>query len=522
MLGAFAPAVTSDFVNYDDDKHLTGNARMNPPTLANAAKYWTDARGFFGLYIPVTYTAWTLVAQLAYRPATSSSPASLNPDVFHIANLLLHACSSSVVFLILRTLLSRSARSDIAAALGALLFALHPVQVEPVVWASGFRDVFGGLLALLTVLQYVRYLQAAAPAARRKHYGLALSIFVLALLAKPTAVVVPIILAILDAFLIRRSARQLARSLLPMLLLAIAAAGLARFTQPSTLLTDPAPLHWRPIVASDAIAFYLFKLIWPVSLGADYGRTPRFAVQHGHAALTWLAPAALLAVAVLLRRRLPMLVVGLLIFLTGLLPVLGMITFDFQEISTVADRYLYLPMLGVALAVAGLLLRSPSRTVWAAASVLLLALAARTFAQARTWHDTHSLFTHALRVNPRSWLAYTNLGVAETDPRVAEKLLRRAIELKPDYADAHIDLGTVLAEQKRVPEAAHEFEIAAKLRPDIADAHANLGLAYSELGRIDEAIAEYEKIPRDDRARRMLPRLRALRLPPATVPSSAP
>src|SRR6185503_12560490 len=104
VLGAYAPVVTHEFVNYDDDKHLTGNARMNPPTLANAAKYWTDARGFFGLYIPVTYTAWTLVAQLAYRP----SPASLNPHIFHIANLLLHVCSTVVVFVILRRLLSRN------------------------------------------------------------------------------------------------------------------------------------------------------------------------------------------------------------------------------------------------------------------------------------------------------------------------------------------------------------------------------------------------------------------------------
>jgi hypothetical protein len=308
VLGAYAPVVTHEFVNYDDDKHLTGNPRMNPPTLANAAKYWTDAPGFFGLYIPVTYTAWTFVAQLAYRPAT----ASLNPHTFHIANLLLHVCNTVVVFLILRRLLSRSATwegeapaepgptgqsgsagaspsrvvcPDIAAALGALLFALHPVQVEPVAWTSGFRDVFGGLLALLTILQYVRYLQASSPAARGRHYSFALFIFVLALLAKPTAVVVPLMLAGLDALLFRRPARQLVRSLLPMLLLAIAAASLARFTQPSTLLTDPAPLHWRPIVAGDAIAFYLLKLLWPASLGVDYGRTPRFTIEHGHAAL---------------------------------------------------------------------------------------------------------------------------------------------------------------------------------------------------------------------------------------------
>jgi hypothetical protein len=544
VFGAYAPVVTSDFVNYDDDKHLTGNPRMNPPTLANTAKYWTDPRGFFGLYIPVTYTVWTLVAQLAYRPATASAPASLNPHVFHIANLLLHALNTVVVFAILRRTVregeapaepelpgvprsagaspSQGARGESAAMFGALLFALHPMQVEPVAWASGFRDVFGGLLVLLTILQYVRCAQTVSPAARRRHYGVALFLLVAALLAKPTAVIVPIILLIFDVLVMRRPARQLTRALLPMFLLAIAAASLARFTQPSTLLTDPAPLHWRPIIACDAIAFYVYKLVWPATFGVDYGRTPRLAIEHAHAGLTWLAPAALLAIALLLRRRLPMFHVGLLIFLAGLLPVLGFVTFDFQEISTVADRYVYLSMLGAGLALAGLISHVRSRAAWVAASVILFALGARTFAQARTWHGTQALFMHALRVNPRSWLAYTNLGVSETDPRAAETLLRRAIEFNPKYADARIDLGTVLAEQNRLPEAVQEFQIAVKLRPDIADAHANLGLAYSQLGRIDDAVREYEKIPLDDRARRMLPRLRALRGLHSTQPSTAP
>ena len=282
--------------------------------------------------------------------------------------------------------------------------------------------------------------------------------------------------------------------------------------QTSALLPESVPIERRPLIAGDAITFYLGMLVWPAHLGVDYGRTPE-AVMHQSwwAAARSLIPVALLVVLLALRRRWPRLLAGYLIFVAALLPILGLVPFDFQQYSTVADRYVYVGMLGVALAAAALIFRFDVPFVRILTAVILLALGARTWFQTRTWRDNNTLFSHALQINPRSWLAYTNLGVDQHNLSSAESLLRRAIELNPRYAEARLDLGTVLAERGQLPQAIEQFEIVAAERPDMADAQANLGLACFKLGRIDDAITAYEKIPNDDRARRMLPRLRAMR-----------
>jgi hypothetical protein len=494
VIGAFWPVVKCGFVNYDDDKHILGNPRFNPPNLSNTLGYWTE-RGYFGLYIPVTYTAWTLVAQVARRGNTP------NPAVFHAANLLIHIGSAIVVYLILRRLIRSS---PWPALIGALLFAVHPVQVEPVAWISGFRDVFGGLLALSSILLYIRFLDARQTGARRGSLLIASSVFALALLSKPAAVVVPLILLIIDLMLYRRPWRAALVCLAPLLVMSILVAAWARFAQPSVLLSNPTTIARRPLIAADSITFYLCKLVWPANLAPDQGR-------HDYGGILTLAPLVLLILLLLLRRQTPMILAGYLIFLAGLLPVLGFVPFDFQEISNVADRYLYLPILGISLAAAAVVARFDGIAGRAAACAVLVALGTRTWHQTWTWRDSSTLFNHVLSVNPKSFLAYNNLGAGEVDPIAAEKLLRRSVELKPDYADARITLGSILAGQGRLPEAVDEFLIATKLRPDIADGHANLGLAYAQLGRYDDAIAAYRASlaadPGDERSKRMIKRL---------------
>lgn len=454
---AYWPVLTCGFVNYDDDKHILANPRFNPPTLKNALAYWTE-RGFFGLYIPVTYTAWTVVAQTARRGD------SFSPAVFHVANLLVHACNAVLVYFILQRLLRGK---PFAAMLGALMFALHPLQVEAVAWVSGFRDVFGGLLALLTILRYLDFLDASEPPARRNAYLIAAGAFALALLSKPTAVVLPLVLLIIDTLIRRRPWRAALTPLVPLIVMSLLAAAWARIVQPSILLSNPVPLAARPLVAADSVGFYLWKLAWPARLVPDYGR-------HDYRGLLSLAPAAILVALILLRLKTPLLLAGYLIFLAALLPVLGFVPFDFQEISNVADRYMYLPMLGAALALAAVMSRFDSVAIRAGAFAVLIAFGIRTFEQAQIWRSTQTLFARNLEVNPRSWLACNNLGAEEADPAAAERILRRSVMLKPDYADARINLGAVLAEQGRLAEAIEQFEIAIRLRPDLPEARGNL------------------------------------------------
>jgi len=457
---AFSPVVECGFVNYDDDKHILANPRFNPPALKSTLAYWTD-RGFFGLYIPVTYTAWTVVAQIARRGDAFS------PAVFHGANLLVHACNAILVYFILRRLV-RSAPWP--AMLGALLFALHPLQVEPVAWVSGFRDVFGGLLALWAILRYLDFLDASEPVARRIAYFIAALVFALALLSKPTAVVVPLILVVIATLIRRRPSRASIVPLAPLVVMSLLAVAWARFAQPSILLSNPVDLVARPLVAADSVSFYLNKLVWPTKLIPDYGR-------HGFAGFLVFAPAAILVTLILLRRRASLLLASYLILLAALLPVLGLVPFDFQEISNVADRYMYLPMFGAALALAAVVSRFDGIAMRTVVCAVLIAFGTLSFHQTKIWRNTQTLFARTLEVNPRSWLACNNLGAEAADPAAAEQLLRRSVALKPDYAEARINLGAVLAEQGQLAEAIEQFEIAIRLRPDLPEAQANLARA---------------------------------------------
>lgn len=507
-LATFWPVVGFDFLAWDDLLHLSGNPLFHPPALSHIGRFWTTP--FYGLYIPVTYTIWMLIA----------CAAGLDPAVFHAANLLVHLACVVLVYAILL----RLAGSAWGAAAGAAIFAVHPLQVETVAWVSAFRDLLSGMFVLMAVWIDLR------PGNRAWRYPLILLAFVLAILAKPTAVVLPILLLLLR-WMRKQDWRQAAIEIGPLVLLSIACALWTRMVQPSTDV-HPAPAWFRPLVAADALAFYLFKLLWPTRLGLDYGRTPQAILSNGQAWFTWVMPASVIVMMLgVLRaeRASNRLYIGAgLIFVAGLLPVLGLVSFDFQGKSTVADHYVYVSMLGVALAVALFVCgRNPPglRPVTKQAAVLgiILILSARSFIQTWSWHDTRRLAEDGLRVNPRSWSAMNLLAwnaFDANDPRQAQWLSSESLRIRDDNPDALINLGIALAEQGRLRQAVEPLEIAIQLRPRLADAHATLAGVYGKLGRYDEALDECKTAlklnPNHPQAKLTLELLRRAMAPPAT------
>jgi hypothetical protein len=427
----FARLVGCGFTAWDDPGTIATNRLLNPPSWAAVRFYWTtigpDTPG--QLFTPVTYTVWSAVAAVAGGPPDAFG-VRLRPGFFHGTNVLLHAATAALVFQLLWRLLGRRW----PALAGALLFALHPVQVEPVGWASGTKDVLCGMFSVAALLAYVGAVRSERRGAARWRYLLATSLFLLAMLSKPTAIVVPLMAAAVDALVLGRPWRTVTRWLWPWALLMVPCALWTRAAQPAPW-ASPVPVWTRPLVASDAVAFYLCKIVWPAHLCVDYGRRPTVVVGSGAIYWTWLLPAALLAVP-LWRRWWP-LVAAAVLFAAPLLPVSGLVPFDFQFYSTVADHYLYLPMLGVALAAgwalsalatnrlaaarrAGLGARSPARRaaakrafIIAGPALVLVALAIRSVVQEATWQDTSSVFEHALTVNPRSFVACDMLGGVE-------------------------------------------------------------------------------------------------------------
>ena len=502
-LGVFGQVRNHSFL-WDDDIHITENPYLNPVTLPKLLRFWQGP--YEHLYIPLTYTVWGALALLSDGPARGQSGVRLNPGPFHIANLALHALNVLLVFAILRFLCAH----DWAACGGALLFALHPVQVEPVAWVSGTKDLLCGFFSLLALWQYLLYAAAKStpvpsmggPLKRstqsnpsipkpKLHYALALGAFVLALLAKPSAVAVPLVAWALDRWVLGRSGRQSLVALSSWLVLAACFIIITQLAQPAAGTKFPTPLWARPLVASDTAVFYLSKLVFPVRLGPDYGRSPEWLLHQYSIYLTWIIPLGLGAIIWYWRRRWPFLVAAAAVFSVVILPVSGLSLFDFQRISTVADRYLYLAMLGPALALAWLIKARQSFTVGLIVALILAVLGVASALQVPYWRDPSTLFSYALKINSHSWMAHNNLGKALTtrgELEAAMEHFRRALEIDPGYAKAYNNLGLVFFMGGRPDEAIQNYRQALDIDPDYAKARNNLGIALAARGDVKGAI----------------------------------
>jgi len=513
---------------WDDGVNVERNPYFTSAALPDIARFWTAP--YENLYIPVTYTVWGVIAHFAQLPDQGGEEVSLDPRLFHWANLFFHALSALIVFRILRRLVS----SVYAAGAGALLFAWHPVQVEPVAWITGLKDVLSGFFALAAISEYLEsvYLSTLAANSEVKsssrnsgrklffwqviHYSVGTIAFILALLAKPAAVVTPLIAGILAIGMWRRSTRQIVLSLGLWLALAMSVVIFTKLQQPDDLLDIQTRLFGRPFVAADALAFYLYKVFLPFYLGPGYARSPEIIFSEGWAFVSWLLPVSLAVVIWRVRRHWPWTVPAAGVFIAGLLPVLGLVQFQYQNWSTVADRYLYLSMLGPALAFANLIAQRWDNRKWlGVAGVILFCLGVKSVFQSQIWHNSETLWRYAVEIGQDSAVTRSNLGATLIFSKPAEAMihLRRAVELAPDFADGHYNLARLLAERGDHAEAIEHYKYALKLRPTYPDLHYFLGLFLAKTGQLDEAIKHQrlalETRPRDAQFRNNLGNLLA-------------
>jgi protein O-mannosyl-transferase len=507
-----------EFVLWDDNLNVFANPALRSVTLDTILGFWRAP--YAHLYIPFTYTLWALTAAVSrWVTLQPSGGAPLDPQLFHSLNLLVHLVSVLVVWRIVRMLLGRTVREgqspasgyartrmEGVACSGALLFAVHPLQVEAVAWVTGLKDILGGCLAFVAIWQYLQYAgegldvaSSGKPArgqVRRTwiHYGFATGAFMLALLAKPTAVVVPVVAWLLDIWGWPQTWRTRRSAILAWLVIAMLWGIVTSQVQPATTVLFTVPLWMRPLIVGDAVTFYIYKFVFPVWLGPDYGRAPTSVLAQSWLWLTGLVPWGLAVWLWYKRTRVPWLVAAAGVLVAGLLPVLGFIPFGFQNYSTVADRYMYISMLGPALALAWGLAQSPRPVLAIGCVAILGVLGIRSAWQTRYWHTTLSLFEHALTVHPGSALAHNNLGLAmAAQNRLPEAIdhYTEALRLLPSYALAHYNLGHLLTSQGQTQEAMRHYAEAIRLLPTYAEAHNNLGMALANQGRATEAIYHY-------------------------------
>jgi hypothetical protein len=476
VLIVFGRCATHEFVNFDDDKLIFANPNLVPPTWDGLVNQWRapDAH----LYIPAVYTAWWLLAALGLV-SNGTGGYTLNPWVFHSANLLVHLIN----VLLVRRILLAIIRDDLPATLGAAVFAVHPFQVEAVAWATGMKDLLCGFFSLLSILACIHAAQCTPPDAEEmpasdgRIWGggkwitwlVAILCYSAALLSKPSAVTLPLIAAMV-VWLTGSNRRTRWIIVIAGLFLAIPIVLVTRSAQEAIGVT-PTAMWTRPLIATDALAFYVRKLVWPFGLTIDYGRTPATVVASGAIYWTWIIPLVMTLVVLFSRRR--MLLVGWGIFVAGVGANLGLLTFQYQVFSTVSDRYIYLSMLGVAIAVAWLGSGLPQTArIRAGISILIAALAVEACVQAGYWRDSKSLWNHAIAVNSRSTMAHINLAaslLAEHQPTAAIPLLDHAAELDPGNSFVWLNLTQACLASGDTQAAARNALLmvqAYRLRPD--------------------------------------------------------
>jgi Flp pilus assembly protein TadD len=508
----FSGVLRHGFVDWDDQEQLDRNPDFNPPTVASVAPYWCHAH--MHLYLPLTYTAWGAIARMAYHDQPNSAGMHLDARYFHAANLICHIGATLLVLAILRQL----GLALMPAGLGAAVFAVHPVMVEPVAWASALYTVLSGVLSLLSIWLYLRYARYD-PSKRMKWGWLALAggAFVLAMLAKPSAVVVPVICGLLDWLLIRRPMRWVILPVIAGLLLSIPIMIIADRVQSAATVHDLPPWD-RLLVAGDAIAFYFGKIVFPWRLAADYGRSPRWLLQSPQRYWTWIFPVAALAAALIAatRRRSNWPLACLGVFVAGMGVYLGLVKFEYQYYSTAADRYLYLSMLGVAMGVGCLASLRWRKVLCIIFGCLIASLSIRSAMQVRTWRDSRTLFGSTLAINPRSIVANNVIGFLDASRGNYESAIQRyqvALQTGPQNPTSHYNFGNSLLAIGDFEKAVQQYRMALSSKPDLPAAENNLGIALAKLGRRQEAAQAFENAlkldPTYTEAANNLARLRA-------------
>jgi Flp pilus assembly protein TadD len=472
-----------DFVDYDDLQVIVWNENLRPGSLREAVTL------AFGTTLNANWIPLTTLSLQLDRALFGERAAG-----FLLVNAALHAAAAVALFLALARLTGAVGRSAFAAG----VFALHPLHVESVAWAAARKDPLSGLCFALGLLAYARH--AERPDAAR--LSLVAACHALALLAKPVAVTFPLVLLLLDAWPLGRLAdparrRRALVEKVPLLALSAAAGAVTLLVQGEAGAMRQAariPLATRGLNAIDACGAYLADAFWPSGLAAFYPH-PLDALPAGRALAAGALLAALTGLGFRLRRSRPWLAVGWLWFLVTLAPTLGLVQVGAQAR---ADRYTYLPLVGLAIALAWEAVArfgrdaAARRRLAAAGAGALAALGVAAWVQVGYWRDAVSLHSRAVAVTEGNFMEHHRLARAllERDRLVeAEFHFRRSAEIEPRRADPSVGLGDVLAREGRVDEAIRAYRTALEREPGHTRAQANLGLALLRAGRPEEAVA---------------------------------
>jgi tetratricopeptide (TPR) repeat protein len=481
IFAAYGQVLRFGFVNYDDPVYIADNPYVRDG-ITWSGVVWAFTHSFAGNWYPLTWISHMLDCQLF----------GLDAGAHHFTNLAIHAAATLLLFAVLR----RITQARWPSAMVAALFALHPLHVESVAWIAERKDVLSALFWMLTLWAYARYVARPGPA----RYAWTLLAFSLGLMAKPMLVTLPLVLILLDYWPFARGFRM--REKLPFLALSAAASVVtyAAHAQAKAVVSlETIPLGMRVENALVQYAAYIGQMFWPSGLAIFYPYPTGSLLVP--AAMAAMGIAAVTFAAIWMARKRPYLIVGWLWFLVTLTPVIGLIQAGQQAR---ADRYMYIPMIGLSMAFAwgvAELLQARPQVQMALAAAICAACAAATWTQVRYWENGVKLFQRAVDVTGDNYVARFNLAheLRENgDDAGAIRQLEEAVRIRPESGLAHDELGQLLGKQGRLDEALQQLRAAELSLPDDAALHYRIGILLGSAGHPEQAVAELSQAARLD------------------------
>lgn len=487
----FGQTLWHDFINYDDPRYVYENTKITG-----------------GLSLSGIAWAFTHIHSMNWHPLTTISHMldcqlyGLKAGAHHFTNVLLHSIAAILLFLTLQYMTEAFWRSAFVAA----VFAIHPLRVESVAWIAERKDVLSGVFFMLTLLAYVHY--ARAPSIWR--YLMVVFGFALGLMSKPMLVTLPFVLLLLDHWplgRIREEGSNVGRQLfklavekIPLIVLS-AVSSVVTFVAQKGAVGETEQLSVLARINNAVVSYvaYIWQMLWPMRLAVFYPHPEnRLPLWEIIASLLLLICLTVLAIA--LRKQRPYLITGWLWYLGMLVPVIGFVQVGWQGR---ADRYTYLPQIGLYIAVTWAVadltaLRRHQRTILSAAAILSVGvLSWCAWIQTSYWRDSETLFRHALAVTANNDVAENNLGIVflrQGKVDQALSLLQAAVDLRPDNSPAHENLAKALLQKGQVADALVHYRKLLKLQPDNIEVHNIVGTVLIQQGRIREGVEEWQKV----------------------------
>jgi tetratricopeptide (TPR) repeat protein len=495
----FGQLLQYDFINYDDPRYVYENTNItNGLTIGGIAWAFTHIHSMN--WHPLTTISHMLDCQLY----------GLKPGAHHFTNVLLHSIVAILLFLVLQQMTGGPSRTGSIwrSAFVAAVFAIHPLRVESVAWIAERKDVLSGVFFMLTLLTYIRYVRVPSIG----HYLTVIFMFALGLMCKPMLVTLPFVLLVLDYWPLKRvrsqnSELRTQRNLLALVVEKLPLVALSVVSSVVTFAAQRGAVGWTeqlPVLAriNNAVvtyAAYMWQMLWPVKLAVFYPH-PESRLPLWEIILCLLLLIGITAAAVVLRKGRPYFITGWLWYVGMLVPVIGLVQVGWQGR---ADRYTYLPQVGLYIAIAWGIAdvtaawRRQRQILTAGTAIVVALLSWRASVQASYWRDSETLFMHALAVTSNNDVAENNLGIVYLQKGkldAAISLLQAAVDLRADNSPAQENLAKALLQKGQVSEALLHYRKLLELQPDNMEVHNIVGTVLIQQGRISEAVEEWQKV----------------------------